>query len=664
MSYGRVKNRQVIPMDILNKKGVYVFTIIIAFIAVVLIAGCSSSKNTVGEAARHTITAEHFSRGVVYGNHTNVTNATNTTNNTGNNASMNVTQMQCGEHLTYSTILGNDLLNCSDIGIVITRPGVTLDCRHHLIAGSNSTQGVGIKVLADNVNVDGCDIANFKSGIQVYNANNATLTNNRIGASSRESNDYEGGISGIYLYNSSYSRVDSNDLSVGTGYTGVFVNGGGFNEITNNQVSWRVVGIRLMLSSNNRVSYNHVRKNLATGIELYEGSTHNIISYNLVSRNTMYGIISNSFSPTYNTIESNTIRRCAFGISSQSGDIVRDNTVVSSLFGIDVTGRNASVVDNYIQEYSKAGIRVTGQGNEITSNSFYGNGNNSLNFSNTTNILVKARLTAAGELITKGNHGCFNGESVSGGEGVYYSAPDPVTRAELTASNCINLASDEACSEPCGGAVCKLGTFLVYYTRADGSIYNASACCRHVDDCVDSAGRCFSSGGHPYLRYICSNGRWFKCTYDKRGITINDYTCDGHIWARNEESSVGALPNPLQSLPKKCQFGQGFACIDHQLLKTGGTYPGKLTILLNNGLGNDVEVTSFNFTSDNNKVICAQNNIGLTLPAGSEEKLSVTCTKLDLSKGVRVKGTMMLSYKDSLSGFTHTIPGTLLTDIE
>ena len=122
--------------------------------------------------------------------------------------------------------------------------------------------------------------------------------------------------------------------------------------------------------------------------------------------------------------------------------------------------------------------------------------------------------------------------------------------------------------------------------------------------------------------------------------------------------------NPQQFLPRKCQFGQGFICIDHQLLKTGGTFPGKLTILLNNGLGNDVEITKFNFTSDNNKVTCAKSSIGLIITAGSEKALSVNCTKLDLPKGVRVKGTMRLSYDDLLSNLDHTIPGTLLTDIE
>ena len=121
--------------------------------------------------------------------------------------------------------------------------------------------------------------------------------------------------------------------------------------------------------------------------------------------------------------------------------------------------------------------------------------------------------------------------------------------------------------------------------------------------------------------------------------------------------------NPQQFLPRKCQFGQGFICIDHQLVYLDND-TGNLTILLNNGLGNDVEVTSFNFTSDNNKVVCVKSGINLTITAGSEEALGVFCDKMQLSKGVRVKGTMMLSYEDLLSGLTHSIPGTLLTDIE
>lgn len=127
---------------------------------------------------------------------------------------------------------------------------------------------------------------------------------------------------------------------------------------------------------------------------------------------------------------------------------------------------------------------------------------------------------------------------------------------------------------------------------------------------------------------------------------------------------IGALAyfgvlNPQQFLPKKCQFAQGLVCQDHKLVDGG-----PLTLQINNGLGNDITIFSFNFTADNGLVVCANNALNTNILAGAEENIVAACLPMNAVSGSRIKGSMTLGYKDLQSNFDHIIQGTLLTDIE
>ncbi|MFH1849193.1 MAG: hypothetical protein ABH879_03310 [archaeon] len=130
---------------------------------------------------------------------------------------------------------------------------------------------------------------------------------------------------------------------------------------------------------------------------------------------------------------------------------------------------------------------------------------------------------------------------------------------------------------------------------------------------------------------------------------------------------IGALAyfgvlNPQQFLPRKCQFAQGLVCMDHQL-KSGG----QSQVILNNGLGSDIMVTFFNFTADNGLFLCGNQTYSEVMIAGQDASLSMGapggCTG-GATTGTRVKGVMVLAYKDLQSGITHTVRGTMLSDIE
>jgi len=129
---------------------------------------------------------------------------------------------------------------------------------------------------------------------------------------------------------------------------------------------------------------------------------------------------------------------------------------------------------------------------------------------------------------------------------------------------------------------------------------------------------------------------------------------------------IGALAyfgvlNPQQFLPRKCQFAQGLVCMDHKLSSTAT----ELHLLLNNGLGRDISIKLLNFTSDNGLVGCQNiSATGITLTTGEELLLIADCPNFQAKQGTRLKGKLTLVYDDLQSGFNHTSPGTLLTDVE
>ena len=221
---------------------------------------------------------------------------------------------------------------------------------------------------------------------------------------------------------------------------------------------------------------------------------------------------------------------------------VTNNTIGSpyageSISGISLYSNHSTISLNRVyRSLYGFGILVAGRGNNLFNNSIRVSENISSPPKDAAAsdrgdiVLLEASINR--KLSTKNNHGCLNDG------GIYYSAPNKTIRAELAASNCINLASDEGCNKPCITAPCPAGRFRVYYQREDKSIYNASSCCDSPSDCVDSAGRCIRNGFRPYFQYVCSHGRWVKCTSDKKGTSISSYTCDGRNWNAN-------LPLPL-----------------------------------------------------------------------------------------------------------------------
>ncbi len=120
------------------------------------------------------------------------------------------------ENKTY--ILTQDINTSENTCINISSDNVILDCRWHKIYGNSN--GIGIKIIGNNVMVENCIIENFSAGIML-NANATTvycniIQNNLKGLASSEGNVYNEIYKNLIIYNEAgIHRLDiSTNISI------------------------------------------------------------------------------------------------------------------------------------------------------------------------------------------------------------------------------------------------------------------------------------------------------------------------------------------------------------------------------------------------------------------------------------------------------------------
>jgi parallel beta-helix repeat protein len=136
----------------------------------------------------------------------------------------------CGDVITQDTTLTQDLTNCTDDGLVVAAPNVTLDLGGHTVAGWGN--GAGIRIKADNVTVRNGRVTDFFEGVfaegsmytSIAGGTVSNLTLRRDGISllnaygwTIDGNDIAWGRDGIYFYNADQTLVTSNRVARFTG---------------------------------------------------------------------------------------------------------------------------------------------------------------------------------------------------------------------------------------------------------------------------------------------------------------------------------------------------------------------------------------------------------------------------------------------------------------
>jgi parallel beta-helix repeat protein len=183
--------------------------------------------------------------------------------------------------------------------------------------------GILLEASSNNVVTGNTCQGNGQEGILfVASCNNNTITGNVCQGNSSH---------GIYLSSSSYNTVTGNTCQA-NGSHGIFLSGSDNNTVTGNTSQGNhIYGIFLYGSSHNVVSSNIVEGNGQHGIYLYYGSNHNIVSVNMVIRNSQ--AVDNTYSGIflydncdYNNIQGNTVRRGPDPPGHQYGIVIFDST--------------------------------------------------------------------------------------------------------------------------------------------------------------------------------------------------------------------------------------------------------------------------------------------------------------------------------------------------
>ena len=196
--------------------------------------------------------------------------------------------VNCGDNITNSTVLTNDLLNCSGRGLTIVADGITLDCSGHAING-NGNYGIVLDGRS-SVKITNCNITRFSIGISISSSFNITL-NNITTSSNIKSLDVSNSnskLENIFIDHDGYvdiygpNNILTNITMLNSGYIGIHGIGNFLNNIYINNSEG------ISLSPSNVV--NNVVSNYNNGYGIYISSTGNALTNITTNNNRQDGI--------------------------------------------------------------------------------------------------------------------------------------------------------------------------------------------------------------------------------------------------------------------------------------------------------------------------------------------------------------------------------------
>ncbi|MBK8903182.1 MAG: right-handed parallel beta-helix repeat-containing protein [Anaerolineaceae bacterium] len=259
------------------------------------------------------------------------------------------TNVSCGQVLTQSTLVTNDLFECPGNGLVVGANGITIDLNGHTIDGIN--QGVGILNNGfDSVAITNGFVQEFDYGVQL----NPGTTLNTVTGLSLQLNE----AAGIQLSDADNNTINGNELA--SNGVGIALIGGTQGAVVrDNTISTSSLqGVYIFTSSANRIENNEIDGSSESAVYL-EGSSDNIILGNALSGNSGEGVEIILFSHN-NRVEGNSITGNSGGIlvSESNGSQLINNTVHSNSSGIVLEIANNNLVRVNDVSLNSSGIEL------------------------------------------------------------------------------------------------------------------------------------------------------------------------------------------------------------------------------------------------------------------------------------------------------------------
>jgi len=241
------------------------------------------------------------------------------------------TTVACGQVITTSITLANDIGPCLGDGLIVRGFSITVDLAGHTIKGAASNPASTVDqagIHLDNVSgvtVKGGTVRGFFAGVLVKGGNGNTITDMKV--------------------------VDNVGLGTTLYNDGIVLDGSTNNKVTNNRVTGNGpdAGIAMVNSANNnRILKNFVADNHAPSIGLGPGGADQQFDSG----------ISNDLDSDYNVIADNQVLRNGF-------------------FGIALSGRGTShdqAIHNTVRDNGNTGINAGGNGHTVADNIIDHNG--------------------------------------------------------------------------------------------------------------------------------------------------------------------------------------------------------------------------------------------------------------------------------------------------
>jgi parallel beta-helix repeat protein len=290
----------------------------------------------------------------------------------------------CGQTLTHSVKLANDLRDCPGDGLVIAAPGLTVDLAGHTIDGV-ATQiedcdvrpygpaGIQNSGGYDGLTVKDGTLQQFSSGLAAGSDTDAMADSRLVHLVARD-NRFGGLIMG-----SGAGDVTNDNRIVGNTVTGngcgpgIVVNSGHGNVVSENRATHNQTGVLICCSHDNAVTANVASDNRDDGIAVCCGPSayNNLIAGNAVRDNANNGIFV-FFGADHNTIRSNRVSGNGDDITvvEGPGNRVTGNVISNARgcpfcdpptgFGIAVGGDadDTLIVGNIVSHTAWDGIRI------------------------------------------------------------------------------------------------------------------------------------------------------------------------------------------------------------------------------------------------------------------------------------------------------------------
>jgi parallel beta-helix repeat protein len=277
--------------------------------------------------------------------------------------------VSCGDVITHSIHVKNDLIDCPGDGLVIGAANIRVDLGGHVIDGVNNPAADGIDNTGgfDNVVIRHGTIQQFQQGVHLVSASKNKLELLRVRQTFR----------GIELGSSDHVRIVHNTVSAN--FDGIHLVGSDLNRISHNRVFGNTASAIVLItgSDSNKVDHNVAHDNASWGITS-DFSASNVYDHNRVFRNHIAGIEpfhGTNLKITHNTVVGN---RIGIELFTTTGSLIRANRIRTSVGdGIhSFMGSTGNLfAGNTSNRNGADGIDVADSGNTLKRNSANRNGN-------------------------------------------------------------------------------------------------------------------------------------------------------------------------------------------------------------------------------------------------------------------------------------------------